>query len=301
MKILLAFLFSLFITIANAQNQLPESSFNNWTTASGGFDEPSGGWWTTLNSLKNLGAPITVSKTTDAHSGAYAAKLETKQWGSFLLSGLLVSGKFVMVSPFVIQGKPFTDKPAKFKGWYKYTSVNGDSAAIYAMISKYNTLSGKRDTIAVAKMAVKNSVSAYTAFNLDFNYSIPGFNPDSIFVVFSSSVEGGNFLGQVGSTLFIDDLMLEYSTGILECLTPEFNLNVYPSPADKFIKIGFTNADADQYEYSIYAMDGRFIMSFSFTTNEKILDVSKLGQGNYILQLSKNNTLLSSKKFMILH
>jgi len=121
MKKILFIVFSLFITVsAMAQTPIPQGGFDNWATSSQNpYYEPAGGWWTTLNTLSALGAPVTVSRTTDVHSGAYAAKMETNQWGTFLLPGLLVSGKFIMEAPFIKQGQPFTAKPKKFKGWIK--------------------------------------------------------------------------------------------------------------------------------------------------------------------------------------
>ena len=180
------------------------------------YEEPSG-WWTSLNSLAKLGGPVTISKTTDKHSGKYAVKLESKYWGTdttatgLLIPGLLTIGTFITAEPFVLQGKPFTAKPAKFQGYFKYTSVKSDSAVIYAKLSKFNQLKGSSDTIAVAKMVVLNSVNSYQLFDLNFDYMLPALTPDSLSIVFVSSGGGQNFKGQAGSTLFIDDIKLVYS------------------------------------------------------------------------------------------
>ena len=243
MKKIYFLLFFFCVSFAYAQTQLPEGGFNNWTISSTGeYEEPSGNFWTTLNSLKLLGGPVTVRKSTDFHLGTFAARLETKQWGSFLLPGLLVSGSFETEAPFIIQGKPFTEKPMKFKGWYKYTSVNNDSAAIVTLLTKYNNASNKRDTIALAVLKVKNTVSSYTPFDINIDYTQNGVNPDSITVVFSSSANGENFQGQVGSILWVDDVSLEYSTGVQESLLPEFGINIFPSPANQTININCSDS-----------------------------------------------------------
>ena len=178
------------------------------------FEEPSG-WWTTLNSLAKLGGPVTVSKTIDKHSGNYAVKLESKYWGdttaeALLIPGLLTIGKFIYTEPFIMQGNMFTSKPSGFKGYYKYTSVNGDSAVIYAKLSRYNPMKQYADTIAETSFVIKNTVSNYQLFNLKFDYKIANMQPDSIKIVFVSSGGGENFKGQAGSTLFIDDIGFIY-------------------------------------------------------------------------------------------
>ena len=178
------------------------------------FEEPSG-WWTTLNSLAKLGAPVTVSKTQDKHSGNYAVKLESKYWGdttaeALLIPGLLTIGKFIYTEPFIMQGNVFSSKPNSFKGYYKYTSINGDSAVIYAKLSRYNPNKQYSDTIAETSFVIKNTVNTYQLFNLNFNYKITNQQPDTLKIVFVSSGGGENFKGQAGSTLYIDDIGFVY-------------------------------------------------------------------------------------------
>jgi hypothetical protein len=77
MKTLYMLIFSLLLSSAIAQTQIPESGFNNWEPNSTNvFFEPVGDWWTTLNYLASLGGPVTTYPTEDAHSGEYAAAME---------------------------------------------------------------------------------------------------------------------------------------------------------------------------------------------------------------------------------
>lgn len=296
---LILILFSM-ISTSHGQGQIPEGGFENWSqSAQNTFQEPTGGWWTSLNSLKDLGGPVTVEKTSDAHSGNFAARLESKQWGTFILPGLLVSGKFVNTAPFIIQGQPFTGKPARFKGFYKYTSVNSDSAAFFAMITSFNTVTGKRDTIADAKLAIYNTVDVYTAFDIAFNYYNNVAIPDSIDVVFSSSAGGQDFLCEIGSTLFIDDISLEYSNGIVESLFSEINARVYPNPATDLIYI-----ELDENVNGIckvFAMDGKMVQEFPINDKRFSMDVHKFAKGKYIINIFQDNIVVSSKKIEVVH
>jgi|DewCreStandDraft_4_1066084.scaffolds.fasta_scaffold67684_2 hypothetical protein len=180
------------------------------------YYEPSG-LWATLNPLSKLNGPVTVSRTTDKHTGNYAVKLESKTWGAdtnsqgLLIPGLLTIGSFVNVHPWVIQGKPFNSKPQSLEGYFKYTSVENDSAIIYAKLSRYNFQLNKQDTIAEAKFIVKNTVTSYQQFNAQFVYYIQNINPDTLSMVFVSSGGGQNFQGKAGSTLYIDDIRFVYN------------------------------------------------------------------------------------------
>lgn len=298
--ILMLILFCM-VAITHGQSQISQGGFENWSlSAQSTFEEPTGGWWTSLNSLRNLGGPVTVEKTSDAHSGNFAARLESKQWGTFILPGLLVSGKFVTTAPFIIQGQPFTDKPVRFKGYYKYTSVNSDSAAFFAMITTFNTVTGKRDTIADAKLAIYNTVNVYTAFDIAFNYYDNIAIPDSIDVVFSSSAGGQDFLCEIGSTLFIDDVMLEYSSGIIETLFPEIYVRIYPNPASELISIELEE-NVNNGICKIISMDGKIAQEFPINNKHFSVDVSKFAKGKYIINIFRENLVVSSKKFEVIH
>ncbi len=296
-KIFFTLVFLFIILKGYSQTPIPEGGFENWVQQTS-YEEPAGNWWTSLNQLKSLGGPVTVTKVSDSYSGNYAARLETKMWGTFILPGLLVSGKFVTAPPFVLQGKPFTDKPVKFKGYYKYLSVNNDSAAIYAMITKHNSVSGKRDTIAIAIQAVLSNTPTYTAFDLDFEYySVE--TPDSIDVVFSSSAGGANFAGQIGSTLTVDDVMLEYGAGVFESLTPEIVFTIFPNPTSARINVTIDAPVVEPLEYFIYSLDGKLFQQGSIDKVTTEISTFGLKSGKYIFNIYRGTKLLGSKKFEV--
>ena len=302
MKTFFCLILSLLIVSAMAQTQIPEGGFNNWTPNSTNvYYEPSGDWWTTLNSLATLGGPVTVYQTTDAHTGEYAAQLGTMQWGDLLISGLLVSGNFTLTEPYILNGQPFTDTPSKFKGWFKYTPVNGDSAGVGALLTRYNAETSHQDTLATAILAIEENVQTYTQFEIDFDYLIPGLTPDTIIIVFTSSGDGGNFQGEIGSTLTIDDISLEYPTGLQESLLPELKVSVFPSPVAEQVTFKFKTTQPEKLLCDVYAFDGRLIRSFSPDGMEHQMDVSTWSQGKYILQVYKGSSLVSSAKFIVAH
>lgn len=197
---------------AFAQFQIPDAGFEAWAnSASGGYQEPASGWWTSLNPLASLGAPVSVQKDPDAHGGSYSARLTSVEWGSLLIPGLLVSGDFDIQDPgFIVQGQPCTDRPAAFRGWYKYSPVAGDSAGIAALLTRWNVAAQRRDTLAIAASVRYDPQATWAAFDLPFLYLIPDTVPDTLLVALVSSQGGRDFQGQPGSTLWIDDLELAY-------------------------------------------------------------------------------------------
>ena len=102
--------------------------------------------------------------------------------------------------------------PQAFQGWFKYSTVGGDSAGLAALLTRWNSNLQKRDTLAQAAWVVTSAYPSWAAFDLPFAYFQTGISPDSILVAMVSSGDGQNFKGQVGSTLWIDDVRLEYPT-----------------------------------------------------------------------------------------
>ena len=303
MKYWFLFLFLIPFSVVYSQNiQLPEGGFENWSRTVQGnisYEEPAGSWWTTLNALAKLGGPVTVSRTGEAHSGDSAARLETAMWGTLVIPGLLVSGKFITSAPFIVQGQPFTAKPGRFKGFYKYTGINGDSAAIYAKLSRLNPLTLKQDTLAEAKMAVYANTTGYVAFDLPFDYYDNDSDPDSLTVVFTSSAAGQSFQGQAGSVLLIDEVSLEYSNGLGEPLGKMAKLEVSPVPASSSVHVRFTGMKMPQTVLFVLNSEGKHVLQCNNPGTSFNLDISGWPTGAYVLWLVTGETVIARSRIIV--
>ena len=200
--------------------------FDQWVLVNDGYDninmEPAGDYLRTLNYLTTLPAsaggpgPLTTDSTTDSYLGKYAALLVTKtfspQGTPILIPGLVGTDSLDIPNATIILGKRYSDTtlPAKFKGYYKYAPVSGDSAMVSILFSKYNPGLHKRDTIGLAREIYKTAVSNYTMIDLTINYFSTE-KPDSLTLLICSSA-GVNFVdllnckGQVGSQMWIDEI-----------------------------------------------------------------------------------------------
>ncbi|MEM7037911.1 MAG: PCMD domain-containing protein [Bacteroidota bacterium] len=279
-------------SVMDGQGVIPDADFENWTNQ-GSFEEPTSDWWTSLNELVLLTAPVSVEKTTDAHSGTYAAKMTTKQWGFTLVPGLLVAGDFDANSAaFVIQGQPFTDRPDVFTGWYKYTSVNGDSAAIAAYLTRWNGI--KRDTLAEATLAEYVTVSNYTQFILPFIYNSQD-TPDTILLALVSSAGGQSFQGQPGATLWVDDIALQDWAAVPEAAPLKFSLG--PSPATTEIRLS-VEAVHPPFQMRLYNAQGQLLRDQQIHASTTQIDVREFPAGTYVLELMKDERR-AVRKFIV--
>ncbi len=181
-------------------------------------------------------------------------KLTTKSTGNlgamlkmYIASGNLFMGSFTLDIGNVLRatkfGVPFTYIPTSFKGYYKYKSgdvfsvqgspVEGrkDICDIYAVFyetdDNVKNLDGTNvftspNLISVARITNAKETDQWTEFNLPFKL-LPNKKIDSqklenggynVAIVFSSSIKGDLFEGAVGSTLYIDEVELNYTDQI---------------------------------------------------------------------------------------
>lgn len=212
------------ITELLCEKNIRGGCLDQWTMVDDGYGnknlDPLGGYLKSLNYLMTLPAaaggpgPLTTDSTSDAYEGSYAAKLITGTFSPMgepiLIPGLVGTDSLDIPNATIRVGKPYTLKPLKFRGYYKYAPVGGDSALISVLLSKYNTALGKRDTIGLGREIYKNTVTEYTMIDLPINY-LSQEVPDTLTLLVCSSAgirfdDLMNCKGQVGSTMWIDEI-----------------------------------------------------------------------------------------------
>ena len=215
---------------AQSQTTFPDGEFENcWDY----FENPTPGkddYWdfkdnyflSTLNQLHELSgpwgdAPLTVFRLdgSDVYQGNYSLKLVSNTMilggETIFLPGVAATMEVDVLSIGCVLGEPFTYSPKNIKGYYQYFPVNGDSAAIEIWLQKNGTVLGG------GKQIIKNSVPNWTEFIVPISYTSND-TPDTIVVIFTASADYDftsivtlmQCKGQVGSTLYIDDVKFEY-------------------------------------------------------------------------------------------
>jgi hypothetical protein len=200
-------------------------------------------------------------------------------------------------------GKPCADcKPSKFKGYYKYEPVGADSCTALLLLSRWNTGAKKRDTVGYGKMVEYNAVSTYTPFEIPINYLESG-SVDTMSLLIISSA-GYNLVvftashGNPGSTMYVDDLTLDYPSGIQQVLMPEVLVNVYPNPANDFIHLDLTG-EFKTGTVEILNAEGQQVGSFNLSKKANTIPVHDFPVGSYYFRLLSGKSLLNTGTFVV--
>lgn len=285
--------------ISTAQNTIPNLDFESWVlSASTRYEDPTpSSIWATPNYAMDLilGNPSTsiVQKSSDAHSGNYAALMKSRNIVGNFAGATLFTGYLNTASPFnpiPMLGVPFTGRPFALKGWYKYAPVGGDSSSIYIKLTKWNFTTNTQEVVGFAEKRDYSAVAAYSPFNLVVNY-FTNDTPDSITLVFSASAGAEFGVGQVGSSLWIDDVVLDYGANSISENMISSTVQFYPNPFSKNLQIKTT---IPQYTLSLYSMFGQLLLS----TTQHYLDTECLPKGFYIIQARDNKQNLIANQII---
>ncbi len=229
--------------------ELPNGNFEYWNLAGKVWNpwrEDSENFWDTGNKGATTLGESNTQPTEDTWSGTgLAAKLMSKFVGlgtaGKLAAGNMYVGNYIRTdgtNGILNFGKPFSERPTRLNGYFKYTSVpinksnnemanligQPDTCQIYIALGDWSDpieirtkpsdrkLFDKNDPhiIAYAEMFSGKSISEYTPFTLELEYRDTNRIPTYIVVVASASKYGDYFTGGDGSVLFIDDFSLEY-------------------------------------------------------------------------------------------
>lgn len=178
--------------------------------------------------------------TTESFDGQYAVKLVTKRTGDYykpIAAGSLFIGQFDSSNYDPLEsthfGLPFTKKPLRMTGVYKYRSGGltlktnvADCCRMQAVLYKTDknvshlngyTIKDSPNIVARAEMTDGGGDTAgdgYVEFDMEFIYTQPvdtdilargGYN---LAVIFSASRNGDTYDGAVGSVLYVDNVKI---------------------------------------------------------------------------------------------
>ena len=263
MKFLLSAIVLLCVYAVVGAQQLPNGGFENWSLRDE-YIEPDG--WISTNAYAYFGAVETCYPFEDAHTGKWAAKLETRidPLTNDTLRCLLVVG-----GSYDFPGIPLYQKYRGVSFYYKHNLKDTALAAFF--LTKWNAQTNKRDTVATAFNFFTDSTSTYKLKNISFTYTQQNLRADTCVAVFLSSLKDkpnpNNFL-------LIDDVAVDVYLGVDDVNTPNFK--VYPNPTQNTVGI---KSEEKIAQLRLYNTIGKHIQ----TSTESTLQIGYLPAGTYIL------------------
>jgi hypothetical protein len=276
MKKTLYTLLLLFATYLTALAQVPNAGFESWDSLSffNGvriYDPME--WMSSNAEMVSIGKSQSISMSTDAHTGSYAAKIISMVDDGQMQGSLLISSKF-----------PLTGRIKYFDVWYKYTPVNTDSFRIYLAMYKNGQSYGQAYAL---KGETQNTYSKIH-WELTYPDNVPA--PDSASFIIQASI----YNDSEGSVLLLDDIAVGYqATGSNEVdQTPQ--ITSYPNPVVN--EMTFLGCPPKKVLYVIRNSKGAVVKEGALDSGS--LSTHDLAEGMYFVQLNCEDGWKHQQKFI---
>jgi hypothetical protein len=255
-------LLSLIVLTSFCAAQVPNGSFETWTTT---FGQQQPAEWQTLNPLFLFNNPLSAFKEeNDVHSGNAALKISTiriknkpADLNAWLpdITGLAFTGNVSSDFKKLNYGFPNISRPDKLEFYYKYFPQGTDSAKVSVILLRRN--GNKQDTVGYAQKILGPQLTAYFHSEVPIIYKLSG-RPDTAVVLLLSSKD--TLTGKVGSALLIDDIDLTGGDVGLFNYADEESISLFPNPVSDILTIKTTPGAARLLEIS--DLTGRTIARF---------------------------------------
>lgn len=306
-------LFASFVTFG--QSSLVNGNFEGWffayhpTHANQGFWEPQGPFFRTLNCIDTIATPpgLTCYRTDSVHGGNYAARVETQSIAvmQVIIPGVVGTLEVDWVGMRALLGKPFTwnTKPSRFDGYYMSFPKANDSSAAIILLSKWNTTTKKRDTIAYNRLVFHGTVSTYTHFDVPITYRDNVTMPDSVTILLLSCA-GYNAtymlgsVGQVGSKAYFDDVTLTDITGTEYLLMPDVSVKLSPVPVSDILTVSISSV-LKEGVMEIYTTQGKTLSLVPLKEMRNTVSVASLANGVYYYKVVDGHSVINSGSFIV--
>ena len=263
-------------TVMASSAQIPNNGFENWTAGN-----PDG--WATSNVFP--AGLVTITQTTDSHSGNYAVKGEVVNFMGTPMAPIVQSGP---------EGTGFaiSQKYQAFEVYYKFTSVGGDKFSVNVGFEKAGS------PIAQGAVALPQNVGAYTYLSVPMNYFVDDVPDWAIIQISITGPVTGNDV-HVGSTMYIDDLAFSLETGLAN-RQPQVNLaKCYPNPATDILHISFNEELTGEILIKVTDNLGneikRIDSNLRYGDNDLQLSVAGLPSGLYYLMVQSKDKYYTGK------
>ena len=284
------------LTSASLFAQIPNNGFENWTSM-GSYSNPDG--WDQLNNLTASASIYTCTKGTPGFVGTGYLKLVSKTVGTNVAPGVAVSGLIDVGAMKPKSGFPYTGQPQKLTGSWQYMAGStSDAGFISVILTKWNSTSMKRDTIAKANQVLSGMVMAWTTFNINLTYKSSAL-PDSAIIVLSAS----GTTPVANSYLYVDNLSFAGSVvGINTIDNYVSNINTYPNPASDNINVEFYAQKVSTIKLQLVDITGKLIKEINvgeIQGNYKhTINTTGISKGVYFLKVTANDAV-EVKKIII--
>lgn len=273
----------------------PNSNLETWAVRAG-VEAPTG-WLITDDLLGGLFPTGTVTKTTVAHGGSFAAQLQTQTvLGLTQFPGTLILGTALRGGATIPGGVPFTARPRSLQFYYQLSGAQAlaDSAAMFVVLTR--RVNGSATIVAGGSFVFPAQSATYTLATVPLQYAST-LAPDSASMAFFS---GTSNVLTAGTILRIDDIAFTGTVTTTRDAALADALSIAPNPSpDGRYQLSSSDPDLLRAPLAVLDATGRVVRREEAappaSATGRGLDLSALPAGIYTVQLVTPRGLVTRK------
>jgi hypothetical protein len=239
---------------------------------------------------------LPISKTTESHSGSFAAKGEVINsiTGDELFLPVLTS----IPTP---EAFPVPRMISTVSMYYKFNSIGGDKLAINVMCFAGNDFVGSGGKV------IESSNSAFSLITIPIEYVFPGI-PNKCIIIIGAGHDDEEIGGHVGTYFIVDDISFDGITDVENELVNQPNQFIleqnFPNPFNPSTVINYNLIANDFINLSVYDILGNKVAELvnenkSAGNYSVKFDASDLSSGIYLYKLSSKNFTQTNKMMLV--
>ncbi|WP_310397021.1 T9SS type A sorting domain-containing protein [Hymenobacter sp.] len=283
------------MTAAPARAQtLPNGNLDTWVTRNG-VEAPAD--WSTTDEIFPSSPPLnSVTKTSVAQSGPFAAQLQTQNVAGTAIPAILFLGQLLQGAGIASPGLPFTARPTSIQFYYQLSGAQAVTDAPSLSVLLTRRVNGNEVAIAGASYVFTAPAASYTLVTVPLQY-LSTMAPDSISVFF---ISGLSPVVTAGTTLRIDNISFS-GTGTATrdaALNAAVGVVPNPSPDGRYTISAPTEPALLSASLVVLDATGRIVHREGAAPRAaatRTLDLSGLPPGIYTLQLFTPRGLVTRK------
>ncbi len=159
---------ALFACIPSSYAQIPNNDFEIWDS-SAGYKTPIG--WDNMNPVTFSTSVFTCQQMVPGNTGLYHLALNSQTVSGSVVPGIAVSGLLDPTTHKPASGFPYALRPQVLAGSWQYMAyTTADQGFIEVLLSKWNSISSRRDTVAFTHYLLPGMVMYWADFHIPLNY-----------------------------------------------------------------------------------------------------------------------------------
>jgi hypothetical protein len=195
----------------------------------------------------------------------------------------------------LIGGAPMNFVPYSVSMWVKNKVIQTDSTQIE--ITSIDDGDGNAVPVATADTVLWNNINTFTKITLPLTWIDSTISPTHLRIDISSNSNGSD-TAFAGTYIVVDDIEINYPTGIHQYLYSSKVANIYPTQMSNQIHVNLNVNDRKKYLLYMYDGNGKKVFEKLLDQEINTIHTNQFAPGIYLYEINLDNKTMQTGKLI---